>query len=192
MNLQIRNLSKFFDGKVIFSDFSYIFPKKGIVQVKGDSGIGKTTLLRIISGLDKHYTGDVICEGTVSYAFQEYRLFPWLSAIDNVTIASFAQASEEDVASSCKLLYRLGFKEDDLKLKPQQLSGGMKQRVSLARAIMRGADILLLDEPTKELDKELTRTAYSLVSEYATEHLVILVTHEDISDILSVKDTIQL
>lgn len=179
--LTIKNLSKSFGKKEIFNGFSYEFSDKGLYRIKGASGIGKTTLLRIISGIDKKYTGSVIGGGysNVSFAFQEYRLFPNLTILENITESSFKNADENDVFKAQDLLLTLGFSEHDFSLLPAELSGGMKQRISLARAFLREAPILLLDEPTKELDERLCNIVRDLIKKEAEKRLVILVTHSD-------------
>jgi len=182
MNLSIKNLSKSFGDKQVLENFSYEFTERGIYAICGESGVGKTTLLRIISGLDKDYSGSVAGGGfkNVSFAFQEYRLFPALTALDNVIISG---GDKEDLSNSAKELLRtLGFTDDDMKKLPAELSGGMKQRVSIARAVLKKAPILLLDEPTKELDQTLRNTVYDIIAEQSQRKLVIIVTHhgEDI------------
>ena len=180
MSLEIKNLSKAFGQKTIFSEFSYSFSDKGIYILRGKSGIGKTTLLRIIAGLDKDYIGAVIGGGIgrVSFAFQEYRLFPQLSAFENVMIAS-NDNSDSDKNKAHDLLARLGLSPDDMLLLPSELSGGMKQRVSLARAFMKNTPVILLDEPTKELDAALCEQVCEMIKEIAEDKLVILVTHKE-------------
>lgn len=182
MSLSIKNITKSFGDKKIFDGFSYEFSDKGIYAVCGESGTGKTTLLRIISGLDKNYSGSIDGGGlkNVSFAFQEYRLFPTLSALDNVIVPNDINEAASEKAT--EILLRLGFENEELKKLPHELSGGMKQRVSLARAILKKSPILLLDEPTKELDRALRDEVYSVILEEAKWRLVIIVTHhgEDI------------
>ena len=179
MSLKIHNLSKSFGEKTILTDFSYDFSDTGIYILRGKSGIGKTTLLRIIAGLDKEYSGNV--SGgvkNVSYAFQEYRLFPTLGVLENVMIASKTQ-SDKDIEEAKRLLFSMGFSESELTLRPSELSGGMKQRVSLCRAFFKDAPILLLDEPTKELDHTLCERLYEIIRKISRKRLVIVVTHND-------------
>lgn len=185
MSLMIKNLSKSFGKKTIFSNFTYNFADSGIYIVHGDSGIGKTTLLRIIAGLDKEYTGNVAGGGIgqVSFAFQEYRLFPELSALENVMLAT-SESNEIAKDGAAELLSQLGFSSADMHLLPSELSGGMKQRVSLARAFLKNAPILLLDEPTKELDPVLCKYVCEMIKRIAKNKLVILVTHKE-EDILT-------
>ena len=180
MSLEIKNLTKRFGKKTIISELSYRFSDKGLYILRGKSGIGKTTLLRIIAGLDKDYSGEVIDGGIerISFAFQEYRLFPQLSALENVMIAS-KNINDVDKIKAKDLLTQLGFLPEDMQLLPSELSGGMKQRVSLARAFMKNAPVILLDEPTKELDAVLCRQVCEMIKKIAEDKLVILVTHRD-------------
>ena len=179
MALKLIDITKKFGKKTIFYNYSYHFADTGVYFLSGNSGIGKTTLLRIISGLDKDYYGKVIGGGigAVSFAFQEHRLFPSLSALDNVLEASFDEINKESIYSAKDILTYLGFTESDMKLKPSALSGGMKQRVSLARAFLRDSKILLLDEPTKELDGELCDRVLNLIRTNGERRLVICVSH---------------
>ena len=187
MGILIENLTKSFKEHTLFSNFSCEFPERGLVKVGGVSGAGKTTLLRMISGLDTDYSGNISGVGTVSYLFQEYRLFPWLSALDNVVVADFEKHDLDGRDSSIVLLRRLGFSDESMLLKPSKLSGGMKQRVSLARALLRDSDVLLLDEPTKELDPALVRTVGELIAEAAKSRLVLLVSHDNSLNTLDFK-----
>ena len=178
MPLELKNISKHFENKAIFKDFSYRFGERGLYAIRGESGIGKTTLLRMIAGLDNDYSGNITGGGIgqVGFAFQEYRLFPTLNALQNLHFA-FSEAKSE---AECKeMLYSLGFSEADLRLYPDQLSGGMKQRISLARAFISGYPILLLDEPTKELDEKNAKVVRRMIKKLSAEKLIILVSHND-------------
>lgn len=179
MSLVIKDIKKSFDGKKIFDGFSYSFPKTGIYALTGKSGIGKTTLLRIIGGLDTKFSGTVTGGGfkNVSYAFQEYRLFPTLTALENVILANYDSINDANQAQAKAILFTLGLSEDELSLYPHQLSGGMKQRVSLARAFLKKSPVLLLDEPTKELNRELSDTVIDIIKAEGNDRLVIFVTH---------------
>ena len=189
MSLQIKDITKKFTDTPVLDGLSYDFPSEGAVAVTGPSGSGKTTLLRIIAGLDKQFSGEVLGGGfkNVSFAFQEYRLFPALSALDNVLVARADKITDELRLTATGLLLKLGFDAEDLSKKPNELSGGMKQRVSLARAFYKSAKILILDEPTKELDEKLVEIVRDMVKEYATEHLVIFTSHNS-EDVDAVAD----
>ena len=190
MSLTIKNLNKSFDEKTIFTDFSYSFSDSGIYVISGESGSGKTTLLRIISGLDNNYTGTVERNSLdVSICFQEYRLFNNLTALENVTEISFKKATDSDIAYVKSLFKRLNLTETDMQLYPDELSGGMKQRVAFIRAIAKKAPILILDEPTKEVDQENAFIMRQIIKEESKTRLVLMVTHkaDDISDIEATK-----
>ncbi len=185
MSLEIKNLSKSFGDKQLFSNLSYKFPSIGSVAVIGESGAGKTTLLRMIAELDKDYIGEIIKsrKENVSFAFQEHRLFSTVSALDNLRLVSFSSDDHEAYKRSEEMLLSLGFTKEDTALFPCELSGGMKQRVSLARAFLKDSGILLLDEPTKELDEENISLVLNEIKRQSQHRLVIIVTHrlDDIS-----------
>jgi len=185
----LSDITKSFDKKVLFRNFSYSFPKSGIYAITGESGKGKTTLLRIIAGLDKKYSGKASVEGSLSFMFQEYRLFPQLSAIGNILEVAFDSYSEEDEAITRNFLSELNFPEDELLKIPSELSGGMKQRISFARAVLKRSDILILDEPTKELDAELRKKIIEIINAEANHRLVIVVSHneEDLEELSATK-----
>lgn len=184
MILSLKNITKSFDKKIVISDLSYDFDECGIVAITGPSGVGKTTLLRIICGLDKKYSGEVLVQDNakISVAFQEHRLFPTLTTLENLTEIVYDNPTDNDKVRAKNLLIRLGFSEDELQLYPAALSGGMKQRVSLARAFLKESQILLLDEPTKELDAALVRQVLDIIIELSKDRLILIVTHnsEDI------------
>ena len=191
MMLKLKNLNISFDQKSVISALNYDFPERGIVVLVGASGAGKTTLLRIISGLEQNFNGEIEKSEklSVSYAFQEYRLFDSLNALSNVAEIAFEKAGKIELDKAKQMLRRLGFSEDDMKLFPAELSGGMKQRVSLARAFLHESDILLLDEPTKELDAYHADIVLGLIREISERKTVVLVTHRD-SDVTTLGDAV--
>lgn len=190
MSLELHRLTKRYGDRLLFTELSYRFPDRGIVAITGASGTGKTTLLRMIAGLDNAYQGEIRGRGRLSVAFQEYRLFPSVSAVDNVALG-LPDARE----AAGELLGTLGFTPEDCQKRPRALSGGMQQRVALARALLHPAELLLLDEATKEMDAALVGVVHRLIREAAERQLVLLVTHraEDITaldaDILSLSPT---
>ncbi len=186
MSIKIESLSKSFGKKNILTDFNYSFEDTGIYVIKGESGAGKTTLLRILAGLDKNYTGLVVrSQPGISMCFQEYRLFDSITAMENVIEVSFKNPTPDDVEYVKSLFSRLNFSGDDAKLYPSELSGGMKQRVAFIRAVAKASPVLILDEPTKEVDPENAAIMREIISEESKKRLVIMVTHktEDASDI---------
>ncbi len=179
--VSIRGLTKFFGDEEIFRNFSFDFPSIGLFCLVGESGRGKTTLLRIIAGLDKDFTGEFISPARVSFLFQEKRLFPTLSALDNLLIISQAAGDEKKAfADRAKaLLARMNISEADYKKKPDELSGGMQQRIAIARAFLFDAPVLLLDEPSKELDEGNKQILRELIREEAAHRLIIAVSHNE-------------
>ena len=158
----------------------------------GRHGVGKTTLLRIISGIDKKYKGYILnAPKRVSFAFQEYRLFDTLRAIENVHVG---RRDAESHKKAREILLSLGFSERDLFLYPSELSGGMKMRVSLARAFFHDSELLLLDEPTKELDDKNAGLILERIRKEAERRCVLMVTHksEDISALSDIANIINL
>ena len=176
MSLEIKNLSKKYAKDYILSDLSYVFEDKGLYLILGKSGSGKTTLLRLISGLDEKYEGEIFGGGKhlCSFAFQEYRLFEHLSALENVYLESV-----NEVERARALLLSLGLLDEDCNSPAKDLSGGMKQRVSIARALFKKAPILCLDEPTKEIGKENTEKLIRIINEESKRRLVLIVTHTE-------------
>ncbi len=180
--LKLNDITKSFGENKILESFSYDFENTGLYVIKGKSGIGKTTLLRIIAGLDQDHGGSVENGGikNVSFMFQEYNLFPTLSLIDNVLL-SLKKKNHVDEDRAISLLTYLAISDEDLKKKPRELSGGMKQRTAFVRALMKDAPILILDEPTKELDRPLVKKMMMLIAEEAKRRLVLLVTHDKLT-----------
>ena len=180
MQVKLDNLTKTFDDKVIFKNFSYTFESPGIYAIIGDSGVGKTTLLRMISGLDNNFEGEIIGGGikNTSFAFQEYRLFPTITALENAVLANGEPSDTKLREEAVFILTKLGFSEKDLKLYPGELSGGMRQRISLARAFLKKTQILILDEPTKELDLNIREALYDIIRKEGEKRLVIMVSHQ--------------
>ncbi len=175
----LENVTKKFGNETIFSDLNISFGEKGLYVITGPSGCGKTTLLRIIAGLDTDYVGDVSGAGIgkCSVSFQEHRLFPAISAFKNVYTVTSGTDGERTKASMDALL-SVGFEPEDFEKLPHELSGGMKQRVSLARAIAADKPVILLDEPTKELDAALREKLYDVFLKLSQKKLVIIVTHQ--------------
>lgn len=172
--LTVHKISKAYD-KAVLSDFSYSFPEKGVILVRGASGCGKTTLLRILAGLEKPDTGSVTAERNIkiSCVFQEPRLVPHLSVRSNVLLVK--KDKEKEKAS--EFLSMLGLGEDENKM-PRELSGGMKLRVSIARSLYYGGDLYLWDEPTKELDPENRKKVAKIIQTLSKSACIVVVTHD--------------
>ena len=161
------------DSPFLFEDLSLSFQDGIITAITGESGIGKTTLLRLLAGLQKPTVGTVHnTYQTTSIIFQEPRLFPWLTALENVTVTG---ASREEAHELLKQL----FGEESVADKyPHELSGGMKHRVSIARALAFSPDLLLMDEPFRGLDEETKHATFSFIREKMKNKTCVLITHD--------------
>ena len=174
--LKISNLTKKFGENTVLNNFSAEFPDVGVVALMGASGIGKTTLLNIIAGIEKADSGEILSTfNRISYKFQEPRLLEWLNAKENIE-AVLPKGSD----GAIRWLEAVGL-EDNADKYPTELSGGMQQRVALARALAYGGDLLLLDEPFSAVDTDTKKVLMSAISTYAADNAVLLVTH-DISE----------
>ena len=191
--LELRNLTKRFGNKQIFSNYDLVIPEGKIVAVVGQSGCGKTTLLRMLAGLETIDSGTLIYNGQtlpleelekrhlLGFVFQDFQLFPHLSVLENLILSpiktqNMSRSDAEDKAR--KLLDTLGL-ANHATAYPFSLSGGQKQRVALARAMMIDPEIIGYDEPTSALDPELRKEVEKLILENrATGITQIVVTHD--------------
>lgn len=174
--LKLTGLSKRYDEKAVINGLSYTFPARGAVALMGPSGCGKTTLLRLIAGLEKPDGGTIEHDvARLSYAFQEPRLVPNLTCRENVALVLEKNA---DTASVDNWLTAFELQEA-AKQYPAELSGGMKQRVSLARALCYGGELLLLDEPFAALDEALKSRVAAVIRKYSENRLILMVTHDE-------------
>ena len=177
------------------------FRKCEFAAILGPSGCGKTTLLNLIGGLDQYTRGDLIINGvstrrytdadwdayrnhSVGFVFQSYNLIPHQTVLSNVELALTLSGvgREERRRRALEALDKVGLR-DQIKKKPNQMSGGQMQRVAIARALVNDPDILLADEPTGALDSETSVQVMEILKEIAREKLVIVVTHNpDLAD----------
>ena len=213
--IEVKNIWKSFGELEVLKGVNLQVEKGEIVAIIGKSGAGKTTLLQIIGTLDRPTQGQVIIDGTdvfamkdkelaafrnqhIGFIFQFHQLLPEFTALENVCIpAMIAREKENEYsARATQLLTDLGL-GDRLNHKPNALSGGEKQRVAAARALMMAPDIILADEPTGSLDtqnkQELSELLLKLRKEYG--QTILLVTHDKelagIADrIIEIKDGI--
>ena len=179
--IKLNNISVSFDKKLVVDNFSFEFKAGKKYAIMGESGCGKTTILNTIAGLVKLNSGEIAKPANckISYVFQEPRLFDWLTVKENVSIVSGDDKRLADQKVQ-KILSSLGLSET-LDQYPPELSGGMKQRVSIARALAFDPDVILIDEPFKALDNETRTKTADYLFEICKSKTVIMVTH-DISD----------
>lgn len=190
--LEIKNIEKSFSGRKILDGISLKVTDGEIMCIVGQSGGGKTTLLRCISGLERIDEGEMMLDGRkfdpmsskealIGVVFQEYNLFPHLSVLENVTLAPEIALKKDPQAvekEARQLLKKLSL-EGKENLYPYQLSGGQKQRVSIARALAMHPKILCYDEPTSALDPGLRDKVRDIILSLKNESMTqIVVTHD--------------
>jgi polar amino acid transport system ATP-binding protein len=196
MKLQLRNLTKSFGPNRVIDNVTVDFGELRSLAFIGPSGGGKSTLLRIIAGLEAPDSGTVALDGQpigsdeaslrahrlhLGVVFQAYNLFPHLTALANITLPlekvhGLTPTAAEEIARETLRRFALA---DHAHKKPAELSGGQKQRVAIARAIAIKPRLLLFDEPTSALDPEMTAEVLDVIEELKNEgHDFLLVTHE--------------
>ncbi|RRD32565.1 amino acid ABC transporter ATP-binding protein [Streptococcus minor] len=200
--LELKNISKRFGNKQIFDKFNLTVEEGKTLSLVGPSGGGKTTLLRMLAGLEKLDSGEIIYNGKsvsinhledanlLGFVFQDFQLFPHLSVIDNLILSptkTLHISKDEAKEKALHLLERLGL-TGSANAYPYSLSGGQKQRVALARAMMIDPQIIGYDEPTSALDLALRQEVEKLILQNKEAGMTqIIVTHdlqfaENISD----------
>ncbi|WP_252229510.1 MULTISPECIES: ABC transporter ATP-binding protein [unclassified Clostridium] len=182
MKIEIKNLSKAYNNEIVFERFNLTLENSKVNCIVGKSGCGKSTLLNMLAGILKFDDGEIsgITKNEVSYIFQEDRLIEWLTVEENLIFALKKYYDKLELKEKIKsILSSLGL--EDVKNKyPEELSGGMKQRVNIARAFGKPSKIILMDEPFKSLDYTLK---YKIIDEFKNIMLnenrtVVLVTHD--------------
>jgi len=190
--VQVKNLNKSFGDNKVLVNLNLNFEKNKITVVTGPSGCGKTTLLNIISGIEKPDSGEVILKDhSISFIFQEDRLIPDLTVYKNIEFvlkSTLTPLESKPITEKYLELVKLMEAKDKY---PEQLSGGMKRRVAVARAFAYRSDLLIMDEPFKGLDDKLKK---EIVDEFLRiynqdKRTVILVTH-DMDEAVFLGDTI--
>jgi polar amino acid transport system ATP-binding protein len=197
--VRIENLSKSFDGRRVLDGVGLTVRRRQIVAVIGQSGGGKTTLLRCVNLLERPdqaameilgetvFASDrMVCRDlaklrrSVGMVFQRFNLFPHLTAVENVVLAQTRAGigEKEALERAVQLLHRVRLAHRGVAY-PEQLSGGEQQRIAIARALALRPSVLLFDEPTSSLDPESTREVLRVMRELADDGMtMILVTHE--------------
>lgn len=191
--LELKNISKKFKDRQILSDFNLTVEENKILAIVGPSGGGKTTLLRMLAGLEKIDSGEIIYNGAslpidelekrnlLGFVFQDFQLFPHLTVLENLVLSPIKTMNMvKNVAEkkAIELLEKLGL-EKQINNYPISLSGGQKQRVALARAMMIEPKIIGYDEPTSALDPELRLEVEKLILKNRELGITqIVVTHD--------------
>ena len=180
--IKLENICKSYDEKTVLDNIMAEFPDDSITCIMGESGAGKTTLVRIIAGLENADRGTVSGAGVVSFDFQEDRLINDISAADNIMLV----LDKNDLGGHDKKTMRKIINEnlaEVLKDYPSDkstgtYSGGMKRRVCLVRAMMKKSDTVILDEPFSGMDEETKILAAEYIKKHRDGRICIVVTHE--------------
>ncbi len=191
--LEIKNLTKKYADNTIFKSLDLTVQDGEVLSIVGPSGIGKTTLIKILAGLETADSGEIKLnhdllavdgsrsDAKVGLIFQDFNLFPNYSVLDNVALApiSVMKLSKSEARQVAKqLLETLGM-SDKVALYPFQLSGGQKQRVAIARALAMQPQILAYDEPTSGLDEASTRQVAEVVKTLKQQGVTqMIITHD--------------
>lgn len=191
--LELKNISKSYGSKVIFKNFNLTISEGRILALVGPSGGGKTTLLRMLAGLEKVDSGQIIYNGEavsidhleernlLGFVFQDFQLFPHMTVLENLILSpmkTMGTPKEAAKQKAIELLARLGLGEH-VEVYPHSLSGGQKQRVALARAMMIDPQVIGYDEPTSALDPELRKEVEQLILQNRETGITqIVVTHD--------------
>ncbi|MBO5269757.1 MAG: ABC transporter ATP-binding protein [Clostridia bacterium] len=180
MNVQkdivLTSVTKRYGEETVLDRLSLTIRGDGITALMGESGRGKSTLCALVAGLLSPDEGEIRNPyERISCAFQDPRLLPWCSALDNVAFPLSGMPRKEKRAAALAMLTSLGLK-DAAEKRPHELSGGMQQRVSLARAFLSPHDLLILDEPFRGLDEANKQNVIELIRRETVP--VLLVTHD--------------
>ena len=178
--------------KVVAENISSVIRPGELTCLIGPNGVGKSTLLRCITGLEEEDSGVINFDGTFGLVFQNFNLFPHHSVMKNITNAPLrVQKRDKDEVNehARDLLKKMGL-EDKENAYPCELSGGQQQRVSIARALAMNPDILFFDEPTSALDPELTGEILTVIKQLAAEHMTMVIVTHEMNFARNVSDTI--
>ncbi len=185
--IQLQNITVSYGEQTVLKNMDLTVPTGGRIALMGPSGCGKTTLLRLVAGLIKPGGGELRTDtDRIAFLFQEPRLLPGRTAAENVNAVLFDR--QKTMPEAMKWLSAVGLSEAAGKY-PHELSGGMQQRVSLARALAYDGDILLLDEPLKGLDEDTKEDMIRLLNIHTAGKTVLLATH-DREEALRLADTV--
>lgn len=173
--MKIQHLCKSFDGKVVLDHVSLTLESGGTACLMAPSGRGKTTLLRCIAGLETPDSGQITdLPERIAYVFQEDRLCDGFSAVDNIRLVTGKALGEGEIRRHLEELGLAGSLDQPVR----ELSGGMRRRVVISRAVCFGADLLLLDEPFKGLDGEARQQTADYILRHRGAAAILCVTHD--------------
>ncbi len=176
MDIFIKSLDKAYQEKIIFQNFSHTFLQNTVTAIMGPSGCGKTTLLSILMGLTPYEKGEILGleNRKIAAVFQEDRLCENLTSPYNMKLVLPKGSKKEDLT---RPLMEAGLTKKDFAQPVKELSGGMKRRVAIMRALCAQSDLLIMDEPFQGLDDSTKEQMILLVKKYTRHQQVIWVTH---------------
>lgn len=176
MDIVIENLNKSFGEKKVLSNFSFVFKENKVTCIMGESGCGKTTLLNILMGIIKCDSGIIkgISSKRIAAVFQEDRLFEGFTVYENIKAVDNRKFTREQIICELK---KVGL-ESEIDTKVLDLSGGMKRRIAIVRAIIAESSILIMDEPFKGLDQKTKDIVIKYVKDNIEGKTVIICTHD--------------
>ena len=198
MNLILKSLSFSYEDEKVLKDINFNFQSGVLNIVSGESGVGKTSLLNLIAGLERPSSGSIVLDNitqvdsnhfiepekrNIGFVFQDFALFPHMSIESNITFAG-----ESDNKFFNKLVRHMSL-ADHLKKYPHEISGGQQQRVSIARALFSKPKILLVDEPISNQDKENKNEIIKIISEFIKNQniICIIVSHDQIHGLSNIE-----
>lgn len=200
--IEVRGLTKIIDGKELFSNVDFDIPKGSITLITGKSGAGKTTISRIINGIEEFNAGEIFIDNVkitkrnkhklsknTAFVFQNFNLFPNMSVLKNIIytpIYVYKQNKNNVIKKAEELLMKFNM-EDYKDVFPHQLSGGQKQRIAIIRALIIQPKVLIMDEPTASLDPELSKDVANIIKDINKQGLTIIVVSHDtlfVNDVL--------
>ncbi len=192
--IEVKNLSKIIDGNELFSNVNFYIPKGSITVITGKSGAGKTTISRIINGIDEFNAGEIFIDNVkitkrnknklfknTAFVFQNFNLFPNMSVLKNIIytpIYVYKQNKSIVIKKAEELLKKFNM-EDYKDVFPHQLSGGQKQRIAIIRALIIQPKVLIMDEPTASLDRELSNDVANIIKDINKQGLTIIAVSHD-------------
>ncbi|GAB4391852.1 MAG: ATP-binding cassette domain-containing protein [Gammaproteobacteria bacterium] len=176
--ISLRQLRYCYQQQVIFDNFAADFRKHHFSCILGPSGVGKSTLLKLILGLIiPDSTSQIIKPADISYMGQQDLLLPWCTVLENIVLGARLRSQPQPIKQATQLLERVGLSHIATQL-PEQLSGGMRQRVALLRTIIESRDVILMDEPFSAVDAITRLQLQQLAAELLMHKTVVLVTHD--------------
>lgn len=182
MKIEIKELTKSYEDKMVFQDLSLEIPIGKTTVIMGRSGCGKTTLVRILLGLEKADFGKVDgLPNSISVVFQEDRLCTGFSALENIMLVLDVKKQDRQslIDRICKDAESIGITKEHLLQNAEALSGGMKRRIAILRAMHYDADFLILDEAMQGLDDETKRNTIDYIKAFAKGKTILVVTHNE-------------